>query len=725
MRITCLVLFLFLVVSGSAQKSYQIKKISTPILVDGQLDEAAWSETTFSGEFFQNFPTDTIPAVLDTRIKMAYDDNHLYIAAICNKKADSKNIITSLKRDFDGESDVFETYISPFKDGTNGFLFGLNPYGVQREGLISSGSSVDFGWDNTWFSEVSQESNQWVVEMAIPFKTLRFKKGESQWHINFGRRDLTVNETSSWIPVPINYDLQNLGFCGDLVWEAPLKQSGPNISIIPYVSGKASKDYEKDKAAQLSGSIGGDAKIALNSSLNLDITINPDFSQVEVDQQVTNLDRFELFFPERRQFFLENNDLFSNFGFSKIRPVFTRRIGVARDTANDTYVQNNIYYGLRLNGKINNNWRTSILNAQTAKNDSINLKSTNFTSAVINRKVFDRSDIGLILVNKQVTFNDKGELSLKSNEYNRVGGAQYSLRSKDNKWNGKSFVLYSLSPEKSKDSYAHATWLYRNTKHWNIMWNHEYVGDNYDAEVGYTPRTGIWRLEPMVNYTFYPKGDSKIANHGIEVYTNLYTDNEITTLLDRKIVVGKFFNLKNTSSFELFVNSNYIYLTSSFDPTNTGGVELPDSTVYPFYDAWIGYQSDLRKKFVATIGSNFGQFYNGEKIGLEGNVSYRIQPYGSIGVKYSAYRIMLPAPYSTKNLVLLGPAVDWAFSRKVFLKGVVQYNNQINNINTNIRFQWRFRPVSDLYIVYNENYTDRYGIKNRSIVLKFIYWLNV
>ena len=202
--------------------------------------------------------------------------------------------------------------------------------GVQREGLLSNGGGqgVTTIWDNKWTSEVKQFEDKWIVEMAIPFKSLRFKSGVDTWRINFSRNDLKRNENSVWSPVPRNFNVASLAFTGKLKFDEPKKKTSSNISIIPYVTAGVSQDYLTQTKEQYTYNGGLDAKIALSSSLNLDLTINPDFSQVEVDRQVTNLSRFSIFFPERRNFFIENSDLFERFGFRQIRPFFSRNIGL-------------------------------------------------------------------------------------------------------------------------------------------------------------------------------------------------------------------------------------------------------------------------------------------------------------------------------------------------------------------------------------------------------------
>src|SRR6187402_2967584 len=326
-----------------------IKKAASSIKVDGVMDEQAWKDADIAADFFMVLPMDTSDAKAKTEVRMSYDEENLYLIAICSHKQDQKYMVESLKRDFVfGKNDNFLLFMDPFDDQTNGFSFGANAAGAQWDGMMYEGGKVDLSWDNKWVSIVKNYSDNWVFEAAIPFKTIRYKKGIKRWGINFSRLDILIAEKSSWAPVPRQFPTASLAYSGSLVWDEPPPDAGANISVIPYVLGRVTKDYEAKKAADYKTEIGVDAKIAVTSSLNLDLTVNPDFSQVEVDRQVTNLSRFELFFPERRQFFIENSDLFARFGFGSIRPFFSRRIGVGVDSYTGQFKQNPILYGARL-----------------------------------------------------------------------------------------------------------------------------------------------------------------------------------------------------------------------------------------------------------------------------------------------------------------------------------------------------------------------------------------
>jgi hypothetical protein len=321
----------FFVKAQKKNSAYQlhIKKTNTGITIDGELNELAWKEAAVAENFFMVTPMDTSHSKVKTAVRLAYDEKNMYIIAVCYLTRNGPYMVESLRRDFNfGKNDNFLLFMDPFDDRTNGFTFGANAAGAQWDGALYSGGSADLSWDNKWVSVVKNYPDKWIFEAAIPFKTIRYKKGITQWGINFSRLDIKEAEKSSWAPVPRQFPTASLAYTGTLLWDAAPPEAGANISVIPYVLGGLTKDYDNKKPTDYRKEIGADAKIALSSSLNLDLTVNPDFSQVEVDKQVTNLDRFELFFPERRQFFLENADLFANFGYANIRPFFSRRIGL-------------------------------------------------------------------------------------------------------------------------------------------------------------------------------------------------------------------------------------------------------------------------------------------------------------------------------------------------------------------------------------------------------------
>ncbi|WP_291788536.1 DUF5916 domain-containing protein [Cecembia sp.] len=691
--------------------------------IDGELDPKEWADAELISGFTQQIPNEGMPASSRTEVRMKYDEDFLYVAATLYQNAKEGYVVSSLKRDFRFyENDAFAVILGPYDDGNNGFMFSVSPYNIQMEGLVHHGDRVSDVWDNKWFSSVKRYEDRWEVEMAIPFKTLRFTEGATQWRVNFLRNDRKNFERSSWVPVPLNQRIASVAFSGYLNWDKPLKKPGSNIAVIPYLAGNASKNHQAGEATVSGMAAGFDAKVALSPSMNLDLTFNPDFSTVEVDQQQTNLNRFELFFPERRQFFLENADLFGDFGFSRIRPFFSRRIGIATDSMGRS-TNNRILYGARLNGNLGDNFRLGVLNMQTETEESVGYPGQNYTVASFQQKVFTRSNIAGIFVNRQTTgqIKDAGRIA----DFNRVVGLDYNMASEDNKWTGKFFYHQSFSPDVSGDTKAHGSFLGYNSKRFNLRWNHEYVGESFNSEVGFVPRRGYWRLEPSMMYRMIINSD-KVFQQTFQLVYDLYQDEDFQLKMDERLSFVYRLYFKNTSNLQFRLFNEYIYLFSPFDPTRTGGERLAAGTDYSYTRAGLTYSSDSRKLLNYSSTVYMGEYFNGERLFVNTNLNYRFQPFGNISLFAEYNKIDMPTPYNDASLWLVGPKMDVSFTDKLFLSTFVQYNSQIENVNINTRFQWRFKPVSDLFVVYTDNYhPESFQIKNRALILKLTYWINV
>lgn len=721
---------------GQREKSelnLHISRSRSAIRLDGILDEEAWHVADSATNFYQTFPFDSSYAKANTVVRATYDDQFLYFAAICYSNNPGKFVVPSLRRDFRGQGlDLFAIILDTFQDVTNAFTFGTNPVGVQREGLVAAGGAdfdraVDFSWDNKWYNAVKIHPNAWVAEFAIPFKTIRFKAGAREWNLNFFRQDSQLNERASWARVPRIFPIFALNYHGKLIWDEPLQHPGPNISVIPYVAQRTSKDFEDATSANSELAFGGDAKIAVSSSLNLDVTVNPDFSNVEVDQQQTNLNRFELFFPERRQFFLENQDLFADYGNQKLRPFFSRRIGLAQDTSTGLYVQNKILFGARLSGNISKKWRVGILNMQAARDNDINLPSYNFGVATVQRRVGTNSNIRGIVVNKQDFSN--------SQDYDRTAGLDYNYSFVNNKFTGNAFLHQQFKPStKGKDlsaeQFGHGFSFNYNIPKFFINWTHQVIGKNYKPSVGYVPRSGYKQINPIVGYVWYPQ--SKIINnHGPGIYA-IATWDDIYKFSDSETTLFYQLNFQSGAEFIMGLKETYTQLTFSYDPSESKGPELLQGSDYRYKNVWWEFGSNQRRKFTYRLNGSMGQYYNGDLYSINGSLSYRLQPYGVFSVDYDINKVVLPRPFNSADIVLVGPRVDLTLSRSLFWTTTVQYNSQFDNLNINSRLQWRFKPVSDLFIVYTDNYfydyrntSENFSVKNRAIVLKLTYWLNL
>ena len=705
-------------------------KLKEPIVLDGILDEAIWQDAEgWNGNFMQYFPSDTSLSKFPTRVKVAFDDTNLYLAAIMENTGPRKYVSTSLRRDYRGEqNDGISFVFDTFNDLTNAFQFGVNPYGVQREALLANGGSraedLNLAWDNKWYSEAKIMENHWQVEVIIPLSTIRFKEGAQNWNVNFYRIDSHSGERSTWAPIPRNIPIITTAFLRKMIFEEPLKKKGANISLIPYVAGRTSRNFLENSSEALTPAIGGDAKIGIGPAMNLDLTFNPDFSQVEVDQQVTNLDRFEIFFPERRQFFLENGDLFDSFGQPRSRPFFSRRIGVDIDSATGQNVQSKIIYGARLSGKLNENWRVGAMNMQTATDEDAGIVGKNFTVLALQRKVFERSNIGLIYVNKESLALDEYQQLFDPTAYNRLLGVDYNLNSANGKWTGKVFYHRTFESVKVDKPYSFNAYLLYNDLHWNWTFSIQDVGKSYNPEVGFVPRSDFKRINPDLTYLFYPK--SKLINrHGPKLeFEGLWNETLGTT--DRDINLGYIVRFNSLAELEITQRNRYVYLFSNFDPTRSGGAPLAAGTDYSYQNVLVEYRSNPRKKLNVGVIGEFGEYFTGSIQRITSQTGLRLGYLANISMNFNYARIRLPQPQRDADLILVGPRIDLTLTKDLFWTTFVQYNSQIDNMNINTRIQWRYAPVSDFFLVYTDNYfPGDFLPKQRSLVFKLNYWLNL
>jgi len=691
-----------------------IQKTNEKIKIDGVLDEITWKNTALADDFFMITPIDTGKATQFSEARMSFDEENLYISIIFfNTNTQGEYVVESLKRDFSfGKNDNFLVAIDPFNNQNTGFAFGLNSYGAQWDGTMFNGRNVDLNWDTKWYSAVQFDEEKWVCEIAIPFKSIRYNEDISEWGINFSRLDLKASEKSSWAPVPRQFPSVTLAYTGALVWETPPPKQSSNISLIPYLSNNLSS---KNKSTPNNDfKVGGDLKYSLTSALNLDVTINPDFSQSEVDQQVTNLDRFELFFPERRQFFLENADLFSNFGYRSIRPFFSRRIGLNAP----------IQSGVRLSGNLDKNWRIGLMDIQTRQDEELNFAGENFGVVTLQRKVFDRSDISAIFVNKQaVSLNENQN---NTSEYNRNIGLEYNYFSADNLWNGKLLFLKSLSPIASQQGEVFASHIGYQSTRWNWCVQQEYISGDYSAEVGFIPRNNYIKIQATGGYLYYTKKDTPLLSHGPRVGRTHYFDTDF----DKKDQTQQFdylFNFKDRSRFTMGIRTQYIELLSDFDPLQTLIAKLASGTTHQWNSFTISYDAKPQSRFTYSAEVITGGYYdNGKRNAFLGEFGYRFQPFLELSSLVNYNQIQLPAPWNTNSFWLLGLKSNLTLTNNIFFSNLLQYNEQLGLWNFNSRFQWRYKPASDIFLVFNSNEITVPNLATGwNLTLKVNYWINL
>lgn len=686
-------------------------KLLGKIILDGKVDETDWLKAEKVKISYMVLPYDTGFSASRSEAMMTYDDKAFYVALIAYDTLPGKRTVESLRRDFSfTDNDNICIYMDPFFDQTNGFCFGVNALGAVRDGALSEGRIVNNIWDCKWESKTKSYNDRWVTEMRIPFKSIRYKTNSDLWNIQFSRNDLKLNEKSAWTPVPRQFPTASMAYAGQLKWETPPPKSGLKLSLIPYVFGSSSRNTEAGEDAKYRKDFGFDAKVGLSSSLNLDLTYNPNFSQAEVDDQVTNLDRYELYFPEKRQFFLENSDLFANYGSSKIRPFFSRRIGI--DAPVNT--------GFRLSGKMGKDLRFGLMDMQTgAEGDFL---TRNFFVSTLQKKVFARSYIGAIFVNKQ-QINVPADW--QGNRYNRMAGLEYNMSSTDDLLTGKLFGLKSFTSSlNSKEEFSQGLNLKYARKSFLFNLNEYYVGKDFNAEAGYVPRTDFIQLNPSVSVKFYPKNGT-LEYHGFLLEMDDFYEPEKLELTDRKMNANYLFRFKNRSHLEINTNSTFVRLKKDYDPTNQGVNYLLQGSKYNWRQASIQFNSDNRNLFKYSVQSGYGGFFNGNRWFMSGDFSYRVQPFGYMSLILSYNDLMLPQPWGRTDFWLIGTKLDVTLTDKLFFTTYVQYNEQADNLNVNARFQWRYKPVLDFFIVYSENYFPQgMNSKKRALVLKVSYWIN-
>lgn len=711
-----------------------IKKAQQAIVLDGILDEQDWLSASVAEGFQVHYPQNGITPTHKTKARVTYDDHFLYVGIFCQDSG--KNIIQTLKRDIDFfSSDGVSVIIDPSGQQINGFLFGVSPQGVQSEALVSD-SDLSFEWNNKWYAEAHTFSDGWSAEMAIPFKTLRYDASRTSWRINFLRNDLKRGQYHTWTKIPPQFDGITLAFTGILNWDKnpPLEKS--NIALIPYTSASLSKDYENKLPTEGAANIGLDAKIAVTSSLNIDATVNPDFSQVEVDEQVTNLTRFNIFYPEKRTFFLENSDVLASFGIPPARPFFSRTIGLNADA-----LPVPILYGVRLSGNVTDNVRINVFNMHT-KEKGVSV-GNNFSAAAVQRS-WGRSYIKLGFLNRQEF--DKFQIS--KTEYGRNALFSGLFVSKNNRLQAWTEAQHSFKHGINSENQAFSFGGMWQDKTWDVLQDFLVMGKNYYADMGFINRIENYDAERDTvirlgfkqnfnefNYYIRPtKGRITIHQFGLENFLVLNQNNSLNEWFTR---LRYFITFKNTSELKFRFDNTTENLPFPFSFSEKFALLKPKK--YPYRYGIIQYDSDTRQVFSWNIRAQYGSFYDGFRTSMQGGIALRAQPWGNFSVDFDWNKVSLhdnSGALTSTIFLLLSPKTEFNFNKNLSWTTWFQYNTQENNVNINSRFQWRYKPMSDIFLVYTDNYfaqeesrgTERFrpfAPKNRALVFKISYWLNM
>ena len=700
----------------------EISETTETINIDGKLTEDVWQNANVGSDFWQKVPFFAEGADPRTEVMLSYDKDNLYVAAKCFQKEEV--IIQSLKRDEYWDSDGIAIILDPLNTLTNGFIFGTSAAGQQWDALRSL-DDINSDWSNKWYNEVHVTDEYWSMEMAIPFRILRFSPDDTEWGMNFVRNHINENEYHNWTAVPESFWPPDVAFAGALVFDKPPTPKKGNYNLIPFVTSSVTKNAGSD--AVLSANAGLDARVSVTPTLNLDLTFNPDFSQIEVDELVTNLTRFSIFLPEKRTFFLENNDLFSDSGYPAVRPFFSRTIGL-----DDERQAVPILYGARLTGNVNQNTRIGLMNIHSLQSDNTAAQNQ---SAVSFQRNFGRSYFKGMFLNRQA-FNGSETVD---QDFGRNASLEYVYLSTDGKLSAWGSANFSFKPEiKNKRNFFTYGVAYTDPS-WEILLASASVQENYFADLGFVQRienydalrdtsirVGFNDNVASVTYRIRPQ-EGKITRHDINL-TNVYYTNDDWSFNELLNEVSYNISFRNTSEMNVAASRNDVDLLFPFSFVSNGE-PLPASR-YRFSSVSAGYSSDERKLVRFGIGGQTGGFYNGTLNQAETDINFRVQPWGNLGFGYQWNKLDFPDPYGNEVITAFLGKLEIGFNRNLLWTTLFQYIDQSEFMGINSRLQWRYAPMSDIFLVFVDNYDVFNGIagprslqtNNRALILKVNYW---
>lgn len=706
---------LLVCISGFSQE-HKIPLKKEKISVDGNLNEPIWQGLPEITGFYNWMPTDEGLAKHQTKVKLFHDGEYLYVSAIY-KDSETRIQTNSLKRDVSiGLSDSFILILDTQNQQQNAYYFAVNSYGTQVDGLverINEGFGFSLSWNAVWKALTSVNGTDKIYEMAIPLKALNYDNDKTVFGIQMYVRDIKKNSWTILSNVKRNYRLFDLRFTTPFSVENLPNKSSSRFAVTPSVTLNYQKNVaEKEEETTFKPSL--DVQYNVTSSLKLDATINPDFSQIDVDKQVTNLTRFTLFFPERRNFFLENADLFSNLGVEGVNPFYSRRVGANSD----------IQFGLKLSGNISSKTRIGLLNVQTDKDAEV--ASQNFGAVVAEQQLSNNFTATGFLINRQET----NKFSF-INDFNRVAGLNVNFKSDNNKWTGVANYGKSFNTAISGDNSFYNTHLWYNKR--GLAWNVgiKNVGKNYITDVGFNPRLYNYDAENnkliRESYTqtkaeleyekFYENSKTLNSLRFINYRNNNYFDTSGKLSQSSHFLNSAVF-FKDLSAIYYVINYDYVDLKYGFDPLNNGNILNPD--IYKFGILKLGYNSANNQKFRYQFNVQRGTYYGGKRTRAEVFLNYQLLPFANFTMYYDV---------NTINLDKLGKETFHLtrFTKEIFFNNrlnwttYVQYNTQRNNFNINSRLQWEYKPLSYIYLVITDNFDDTIYRTNWGVAFKMNY----
>ncbi len=702
----------------SDRPAFTASKLNSNPVIDGNvLGDDAWQLITPINTMTQIKPKFGAPATEKTEIRVAFSKNTFYVSVVCYDSSPENIVVSDSRRDADlSDEDSFLFIIDTYNDKQNGFLFGTNSNAMEYDAQIDNEGKGNFNsnrqqggviggtnlnWDASWEVKAETGDYGWSAEFAIPFRSLRFSSGDNQsWGINFQRNISKTNETVFWASLPLSFDMKRLSLAGK-IHGLDLKNPG-NLKVMPYVlsqtvRNKALSETDIDQNVEA----GVDVKYSITPSLTLDLSYNTDFAQVEVDEQQVNLDRFNLFFPEKRSFFLENAGQFSVGSPGEVDLFFSRRIGIGEGGALVPIIG-----GARLSGKVGQT-NVGFLSMFTDDVADADIDKNNFTVARINHDFTEsRSSIGGIYINRSA-------LGDASDDYNRV----YAV---DGKWGlGKKaqitgFAAKSTTPGIDSNDHAFKINANYNWDGWNINAGYTEVGEGFNPEVGFLQRTAFKKPEFLVFKAYRPKNMGNILEMRPHISYRSYWDFSDQLVTD-------FLHIDNhwvwQSGFEIHTGINFT--TEGVQESFTiSGVDIPANT-YKHKELQLVYMTNANKKISFSGRTVIGGYFGGDRVSNSGTLKLRVGD--KLNSSFTLSHNDINLPNGNINAVLSGARVSYSFTPRMFLQSLVQHNNISNITSVNVRYGWLQNANAGLFVVFNiikdKDYLD--GLNNQSITLKY------
>ncbi len=696
------------------------------VTLDGALDEVDWQTAPAARGFIQSDPREGQPATLDTEVRVLYDNDALYFGVVATDPEPSKIIVTDLRKDYGVDaSDAFSVLLDTFHDGRNGYEFATNPSGAKWDAQITNeGREINANWDAIWDVRTRVTETGWVAEIWIPFRTLKFANGDPQtWGINFRRKVRRLNEDSYWSRVPRIYGLERVSLAGTLDGMGGVR-AGKNIRLKPYVKSSGNTIGRRPTNGDFQGGV--DAKYGVTNGLVWDFTINTDFSQVEADEQQVNLTRFSLFFPEKRDFFLENSGVFGfglqdtgsfggvgtgtvlfggrQNGSPDMRLFFSRRIGLS-----DNGDPLPILAGTRLTGR-EGAYSIGALNIQ--QREDLGVPATNFTALRMRRDVLKNSDIGAVILDKEQS----------GPSFNRMAGVDANLRFGGLSANG--YVATTMSPAarvpatgNSLVTRAHV--MYQDRK-WLLRGRFDGIGAQFNDELGFIPRRGVNDEFTYLSRTFRPRYfPSWLREVRPHWQTDTFTRQDDRSLDSRQQDFHLPFFLSNGGFGEVGANTNVEVIRTPFALNSSRGATITAGR-YQYTEFFLTAGGSGAARFAPSARYSIGRFYNGYRRSYAAGPSVHINEKLSASLSLQVNDIALPSVSYVSTLATT--RIDYSFNTRTFLNVLVQYSTDTHQLSSNIRFDVIHRPLSDFFFVYNEHRDERAGVRqDRSLIAKLTY----